>query len=124
MEYLEEYVYSIKKYQYNIVTQAEESLFMTTRDINFKLTNGNQVFIKAGYKTDLASVPRFLWSIVPPFGEYTFAAIIHDYLYENGLYSKRFADREFKHIMRNSDVILSKRFVMYISVKFFGKGNF
>lgn len=34
-----------------------------------------------GFVTDLASVPRPFWSILPPFGHYDRAAIIHDFLY-------------------------------------------
>ena len=36
-----------------------------------------------GYITNLASVPRLLWMIWPPFGRYGKAAAIHDYLYTN-----------------------------------------
>lgn len=114
----------VKKYQYNIVTQAGESMFTTIRDIEVILTNGDIIKIKKGYETDLASVPRFLWSIIPPFGEYTFAAIIHDYMYDNGLYSKSFADKEFLYIMRASRVMLLKRSLMYGSVIIFGRGSF
>lgn len=35
----------------------------------------------AGFHTDLASVPDWLWSLFPPFGRYTAAAIIHDRLW-------------------------------------------
>ncbi|WP_331254809.1 DUF1353 domain-containing protein [Methylobacterium currus] len=39
------------------------------------------VFIPKGFVTDLASVPRLLWSIFPKTGRYAYAAIVHDYVY-------------------------------------------
>jgi hypothetical protein len=39
------------------------------------------VIVPAGFKSDLASTPSWLWSIYPPFGRYTYAAVVHDYLY-------------------------------------------
>lgn len=38
--------------------------------------------VPAGFESDGASVPRFLWSLYPPFGEaYEPATWLHDYLY-------------------------------------------
>lgn len=39
------------------------------------------VSVPTGFVTDLASVPRILWSKYPPTGRYAYAAVIHDYLY-------------------------------------------
>ena len=42
---------------------------------------GNQwVFIPAGMLTDLASIPRIVWNLLPPSGRYGPAAIVHDRL--------------------------------------------
>lgn len=41
-----------------------------------------KVNIPRGYLTDGASVPRIFWSVVPPWGIYGAAAIIHDFLCE------------------------------------------
>lgn len=41
------------------------------------------VDVPLGYLTDGASVPRFLWGLIPPWGEYGQAAALHDYLCEN-----------------------------------------
>ncbi len=40
-----------------------------------------RIEIEAGFDTDYASVPRIFWSIYPPDGTYTEAAVIHDALY-------------------------------------------
>jgi hypothetical protein len=38
------------------------------------------VFVPAGMLTDLASIPRIVWNILPPSGKYGAAAIVHDRL--------------------------------------------
>lgn len=40
------------------------------------------VNVPAGFLTDGASVPRAFWSIIPPWGAYGQAAVLHDYLCE------------------------------------------
>jgi len=45
---------------------------------DFRLT------IKAGFKSDLASIPRVLWSFVAPLELSLTAALVHDFLYGCG----------------------------------------
>lgn len=40
------------------------------------------VEIPVGYLTDGASVPRIFWNVIPPWGRWGQAAIVHDYLCE------------------------------------------
>lgn len=42
------------------------------------------VVVPTNFITDFASVPRFLWPLIPPTGRYTRAAVLHDYLYSKG----------------------------------------
>lgn len=42
------------------------------------------VQVPIGYLTDGASVPRLFWSILPPWGKYGQAAVLHDYLCDYG----------------------------------------
>lgn len=42
------------------------------------------VVVPAGFKTDLASIPRGLWNILPPIDGYDFAAVVHDWMYQTG----------------------------------------
>ena len=55
-------------------TLRQELIYET--DIGYKIT------VPAGFVTDLASIPRPLWVLWPPFGKYTRAAVIHDWLYD------------------------------------------
>lgn len=44
--------------------------------------NTSWVDIPTGFLTDGASVPRIFWGLIPPWGKYGAAAIVHDYLCE------------------------------------------
>lgn len=43
---------------------------------------GEWVYVPAGYLTDGASVPRLLWPLLPPWGVYGQAAVVHDIVCE------------------------------------------
>lgn len=64
------------------------------KTVNVKLSDGNIIVIPEGYEWDLASVPRLLWGIVPPDSDAELAFLIHDYLYENQINSRKWADAE------------------------------
>ena len=87
-----------------------------------ELSNEVVMQVPIGYVTDFTSVPRFLWSFIAPIGQYNLAAIIHDYLYTEHPYVRKFADDEFlkwmnflepEHKFRNK--------VMYVALRIFGK---
>jgi hypothetical protein len=44
------------------------------------LGSGKKIEVPVGFVTDGASVPRFLWWFLPPWGKYSRPAVIHDYL--------------------------------------------
>lgn len=73
---------------------------------------------------DLASVPRIFWTLLPPDGKYAKAAIIHDYLYDNALRTKKEADLIFLDRMTVLGVPKWKRIVMYLAVRWFGRGMY
>lgn len=88
------------------------------------------VHVPQDYLTDGASSPRLLWSLVPPWGAYGQAAVLHDYLCENlsiessgrQVSIKRAeADSIFKHAMKVLGVPRWKRDLMYIAVRVYGK---
>ncbi|MEB0968034.1 DUF1353 domain-containing protein [Citrobacter braakii] len=82
------------------------------------------IHVPAGYVTDLASVPRLLWSVFPPHGRYAKAAIIHDWLYDNALRTKAEADLIFLDAMKVLKVPCWRRWVIYCAVRIFGRGNY
>ncbi|HFV9934559.1 TPA: DUF1353 domain-containing protein [Salmonella enterica subsp. enterica serovar Bovismorbificans] len=90
----------------------------------FEFYLSDVINVPAGFVTDLASVPRIFWSLMPPDGRYAKAAIIHDYLYDNALRTKREADRIFLDGMTVQGVPKWKRTVMYWAVRLFGRGKY
>jgi hypothetical protein len=87
----------------------------------------NGVFCEAGDLTDLASIPRPLWSIYPPDGEWVEAAVIHDKLYRtkglSGVYTRKAADKLFLEAMKVLGVAERKRTVIYLAVRMGGQGG-
>ena len=65
--------------------ELKRDLWRVTKEFTYFVgseDSGVAVTIPAGYLTDGASVPRALWSIVPPWGSYGQAVVIHDFLCE------------------------------------------
>ncbi|EMZ2673947.1 DUF1353 domain-containing protein [Salmonella enterica] len=86
--------------------------------------NSDVIEVPAGFVTDLASVPRIFWTILPPDGKYAKAAIIHDWMYDNALRTKKEADKIFLDGMTVLGVPKWKRTVMYWAVRWFGRGMY
>ena len=78
------------------------------------------ICVPVGFKTDLASIPRPLWFIVPPDGSYTPAAVVHDYLYRTGLTDRATADRIFIEAMKHCGTWKVVRGAIYATVRAFG----
>ncbi|EMK0255628.1 DUF1353 domain-containing protein [Salmonella enterica] len=93
---------------------------------SFYLTDDNSdvIEVPAGFVTDLATIPRIFWVLLPPDGRYAKAAIIHDYLYDNALRTKKEADLIFLDAMTVLGVPKWKRVIMYNAVRLFGRGNY
>ncbi len=80
------------------------------------------VEVPENFISDGASIPRLFWVIIgPPMGGlYDQSAVFHDYLYNQELYTRRRADREFLISMRSEGVSWIKRIVMHRAVRTFG----
>ncbi|ENM4473285.1 DUF1353 domain-containing protein [Salmonella enterica] len=86
--------------------------------------NSDVIEVPAGFVTDLASVPRIFWTLLPPDGKYAKAAMIHDYMYDNALRTKKEADLIFLDGMTVLDVPKWKRTIMYWAVRLFDRGSY
>lgn len=81
--------------------------------------------VPASFVTDFASVPRVLWRLIPPWGPYSRAAVVHDYLYRGGrlggqYVTRAFSDRLFYAHMRALGVCRLKAWVMWAGVRLGG----
>ncbi len=68
--------------------------YVLLQDVHVELSNKKLYVIPSGFRWDLSSVPRPFWAILPPDGDFEIAALIHDYLYQNQITSRKFADKE------------------------------
>lgn len=83
---------------------------------------GQRIVVPRGFVTDFASVPRIFWSFFPRHGEYTRAAIVHDFLYWEQRCSREQADELFDIVMQDSDVDSTTRLTIYAAVRVWGDG--
>lgn len=99
---------------------------------NFTFKRGVIHFvIRAGFKTDLASIPRILWRIIAPFELSITAPLVHDYLYRNSgritcaasgirrKLSRSDTDKLFGQIMEDENVSWWRRAAAYRAVRMF-----
>ncbi len=113
------------------------SLWGLQRRLSYSPGEGEHtITVPAGFVTDLASVPRWAWIIIPPDGPWVKAAIVHDYLYSTGgtgkwkrhpasitraePYSRLEADRIMREAMENRGVGWFARNLIYVAVRLGG----
>ncbi len=80
------------------------------------------ITVPAGFTTDLASIPRPLWALLPKEGRYNRPAVIHDWLYRVGAVQGRpieraAADHALKEAMHAAGVRWSQRWAIYAGVR-------
>ena len=77
--------------------------------------------VPAGFRTDLATVPRVVVWLVPRWGLYTRAAVLHDWLCTEGIatgaVTARDADGLFRRMLRESGVPVVRRWLMWCGVR-------
>lgn len=82
----------------------------------------NDILISKGYKTNGADIPRIFWSIFPPNSpEYLSAVVVHDYMCDNGKYSKKQADEYFYKALREIGISWWKAKLFYTWVIIYHK---
>jgi len=78
------------------------------------------VDVPTGFTTDFASVPCLLWIILPKWGKYGNAAVIHDYLYYDQSTTRLRADNVFLEAMIVLKVPVWQKFCLYTGVRIAG----
>lgn len=120
--------------------RAGRSLWAVQRALEYQAgTDPDElIVVPPGFVTDLASVPRVVWSFYPPDGPWAKAATIHDFLYatkgtgewhtHRGItralpYSRKEADDILKEAMADRKVGKWEQGVIWASVRFGGAGG-
>ena len=85
---------------------------------------GKLLKIPAGFRTDFASVPRGVRSLIPQLGRWTSGAVVHDALYWCGPswgFTQKEADKTFLQIMADSKVGWFRMNAIYMALRMFGR---
>jgi uncharacterized protein DUF1353 len=85
-----------------------------------RLTSIGELTVPSGFIWDGCSVPRFLWSILPIWGRYSGAALVHDYLYREKPCMRWEADRVFLELLVEDRVPPRRALTMFRAVRTFG----
>jgi len=93
---------------------------------------GTRLTVPAGFRFDLASVPRLFWPLVAPFELSIAAPLLHDFLYRHAgapppgaalparRYARRDADRLFREVMAAEGVAAWRRYAAWAAARAFG----
>ena len=102
---------------------ADGRTWVTRKEFGYdvgKEGSEDSIDVPIGFMTDFASIPRPLWIILPRWGKYGNAAVIHDYCYWDQSRSRLESDRIFHEAMGVLQVPKWKIRAMYCSVRLFG----
>lgn len=95
------------------------------RRLTYVTHDGWVLEVPAGFVTDFASIPRALWTIIPPRGRYNRPAIIHDFLYrfaptdpQTGVAcTQQRADAVLREACENCDDRFTQRWAIYLGLR-------
>lgn len=121
-------------------TKGGRSLWGLQRPLTYRPGEpGEEITVPAGFVTDLASIPRWAWVLLPPDGPWVKGAIIHDFLYATGgtgvwkrhppgitraqPYSRAEADRILRQAIHNRGVGVIKRNIIWAAVRVGGRAG-
>lgn len=112
---------------------TRKSHFVLVESVSVTLSNNDFIDIPEGFRFDGSSAPRFLWWLFPSYGDFFFAAMLHDYMYQNQynhsvLGHKKAQEMADKEMLKWSNVINNRNFgkkidnyLRYLAVRLFGK---
>lgn len=106
---------------YPAICQVAEDLWVLLQAFSYTKDDGALITAPAGMTTDLASIPRVAWDLLPPFGKYTGAAVIHDFLYQTQPCTREEADLVLAEAMDAEGVEHVVRQMIYEAVRVGGQ---
>lgn len=92
----------------------------TTKVILLEPLNIDGWGVPAGYESDGASVPRWLWPWCSPLdGRYIQIFVLHDWMYDNGI-DRDIADTVMVNLLINAGMRKTQAYAIYSAVRVFG----
>jgi len=110
---VQSYVYSYKSKNY----------WEIKKPVEVELSNGEVITIPEGFYYDMATVPKWLWSIVRPYNDGLFGYLVHDYLYLNKhkhSLNRKKADQEMLFWTNITNSNKFDNYIRYAFVRLFG----
>ena len=106
----------------------KEDKWEISEDIHVTLSNGDNILIPKGMRTDLRSTPWYLRWVAPPVNPAMISYLIHDYLYIYDYKRKELGDKKAKEFADNEMLYWQKKVydneignkLCYYAVKYFG----
>jgi Protein of unknown function (DUF1353) len=85
---------------------GDNKFWITIEDMIYVIGSTNErIVVPKGFVTDFASLPQPLWSLgLSPYGQYSRAAVVHDYLYWSQGCTRAQSDRLLVIAMKESNV--------------------
>jgi hypothetical protein len=103
------------------VSRFVEPIYYLLKPITWKPNPGqehlDEVTVPTGFVTDFASIPRAFFSLLRPDGEYTYPAIVHDYLYWTQSRPRDLCDQILKFGMMDFNIKPATVTTIYRAVK-------
>jgi hypothetical protein len=107
------------------LSRFKDPIYFLLKPITWKPNPGQEslpeVHVPKGFVTDLTSVPRAFWTLLRPDGDYTYAAIIHDFLYWTQDLSRPNADLVFDFAMQDFGIEPAVSATIYHAVRLAGQ---
>ena len=103
---------------------GDNKYFILGEDMKYTIGDTkDMIVVPRGFVMDYASIPQAFWSLgLTPHGQYSRAAIIHDYLYWSQVCTPTQADNLMVIAMKESKVGLLDEVAIYNGVHYGGKG--
>ena len=102
---------------------ADGNTWVIMRDFGYEVGaagSADHIDVAIGFQTDFATIPRPFWVILPKWGRYGNASVIHDWLYWVQTRPRRQADAIFLEAMSVLDVSTPVKYVLFWAVRLFG----
>lgn len=102
-----------------VVSPADGKRWHLREELRYQ-GNKDLFVVPVGFVTDFASVPRVFTWLLPRYGRWTPAAILHDYLWalaRQGKFRKIDADGLFNRALRELGVPFLRRWIMWTAVR-------
>jgi len=102
---------------------AESKMFRVYISFDYHVgseDSSDVITVPEGFITDLASIPPVARWLIPKIGKHAQAAVLHDYLYNTKMFTRKKSDGVFLEAMTVLKVSKWKRKTMYRAVRMFG----